>query len=199
MKDYFKKLKDDHKFYSPITTLFSSKTFTSDQKLVLTIIQANLEMNGEVTWCQNTYADKTNKSRNFIVRLFKKFVDVGLLIPDENNKVGYKYNKYKLNTRRFERLLSDNNPASLDIKHVVSKPKHVVSKPKHVVSKPKHVVSKPKHVAADYIYRNIDSTESTYLYSEQGEDDSLSSSTPVQIKKEISDLDIIMAFPNLDI
>ena len=185
MKDYFKKLKDEHKFYSPITTLFSSKTFTSDQKLVLTIIQANLEMNGEVTWCQNTYADKTNKSRNFIVRLFKKFVDVGLLIPDENNKVGYKYNKYKLNTRRFERLLSDNNPASLDIKHVVSKPKHVVSK--------------PKHVAADYIYRNIDSTESTYLYSEQGEDDSLSSSTPVQIKKEISDLDILMAFSNLDI
>ncbi len=193
MKDYFKKLKDEHKFYSPISTLISSKTFTSDQKLVLTVMMANLEMNDEVTWCQNTYADKTNKSRNFIVRLFKKFVEVGLLIPDENNKVGYKYNKYKLNTRRFERLLSDNNPASLQIKHVVSKPKHVVSKPKPVVSKPKPVVSKPKPVAADYIYRSIDSTESTYLYRKEA-DDGLSPSP-----SSLSDEEKVFALGNVDI
>ena len=109
-KKYLKEKKSTEKFYSTPTSILSSKTFTDSQKLVLIVMMADLEMNEAVKWCQNTYADKTGKSRKFINTFMSLCVDKRLLIPSSKNKPGSKNNTYTLNTSMFDKLLQINNP-----------------------------------------------------------------------------------------
>ena len=185
MKDYFKKLKNEYKFYSTPTNILKSEYFTSDDKLLLIVMVADLEMNGRVKWCQQTYADKTGLHRDFVGKRFRLWSEMNLLKPSENNKRGSKYNEYGFNTHMFELMLKKPKPASRSRK----KKKTCSSEPQTCSSETQTCSSEPINMQSPATYiENTDSTESTYLYKEQG-DDSLSSS-PVQ--REMSDEEMVL-------
>jgi hypothetical protein len=74
-----------------------TKGLDSTIKLLLNQMCNDLYMNGFVTWKHQTYAEHIGISTRQIVRLFNKLTEVGILIPDKDNKVGGKSNKFKLN------------------------------------------------------------------------------------------------------
>jgi hypothetical protein len=167
---HLKKWKDDANFYSTPTDILSTSTFSSDQKLLFIVMMADLEMNGHIKWAQQTYADKTGKTRKYVNAFFKLCVDKKLLTPYEQNKVGSKHNKYQFNLDMFKRMIEINDKRYFQ--PVTSNDKPVTSNDKPVTSNDKPVTSNDKPVTTGNRYRsNIDRIENTDLYSEEGDDD----------------------------
>ena len=191
MKEYLKKKKSEENFYSTPTSILSSKTFTSDQKVVLVVMMADLEMNGSVKWCQNTYADKTGKSRKFINAFISTCVDKGLVKPSEDNKVGSRNNHYIFNIRMFELLLKANNPS----KFTTKRKKAVTPEDKAVTPEDKAVTPEdttcnpggPNLLPGVTHIENTDSIENTYLYREEEDDDVRTSSPSSRDEETLED------------
>ena len=86
------------------------KGLDSTAKLLLIEMCNDTYMNGKVTWAQNTYADRIGITRRQIMRWFKKFTDVGILVPDAENKVGSKNNTHSLIPSKIHKLTKPVTP-----------------------------------------------------------------------------------------
>ena len=191
MKKYLKDKKSKEHFYSTPTSILSSKTFTDSQKLVIIVMMADLEMNGVVKWCMNTYADKTGTKRNFIVKLFKRMVKYNLLSEGKDNKSGSRYNTFTFNTHVFELLLKSNKPEAFGNstrKPVSQKPKAVSQKPKAVSQEHATCISEAHNLyPRDTHIDSTDSIENTYLYREEEDDDVRTSSPSSRDQEDLED------------
>jgi len=84
-------------------------------KILLDVMCNDVYLNSRITWSQSTYAKKTGTSRITINKHFKKFVELGIIIPDSNNKTGGK-DKYDLNLERIKLLRKPVKPVKKSCK-----------------------------------------------------------------------------------
>tara|TARA_R110000796_G_scaffold61179_9_gene141755 strand:- start:2358 stop:2966 length:609 start_codon:yes stop_codon:yes gene_type:complete len=131
--------------YAPMYPIISKSKLSHLEKILVSFICNDIRMNGTVTWKHQTYADKINSSRNVVHRTFKKFVEIGLLVPHQENKPGSKSNKFDINLL----LLDTEQPVTSGTKPVTSGTEPVTSGTKPVTSSTKPVtpvvhIKKPK-------------------------------------------------------
>lgn len=177
MKEYFKKKKDEDNFYTPHYSLISCKAFSDSQKLVLIVMLADLEMNNCVKWCQQTYADKTNKSRDFISKFFALLVNKKLLVPSPDNKVGSRYNTYTFNTKMYELLLTSKKQVKKNKPNMQFESGNLQSQSVNLQSQSVNMQFQSVNLQSTTAHiDNIDSIENTYLYREEERDDGFSPS-----------------------
>tara|TARA_R110000868_G_scaffold386719_1_gene655097 strand:+ start:480 stop:1148 length:669 start_codon:yes stop_codon:yes gene_type:complete len=94
-QEYLKQMMDEGD-YAPLYPDIVRSDLTDLQKLVVSLMCNDINMNGSITWKQQTYADKLGKSRQSIYKNFKWLEENGMLIANTNNKAGGKSNTYTL-------------------------------------------------------------------------------------------------------
>tara|TARA_R110000765_G_scaffold236267_2_gene339124 strand:- start:9034 stop:9687 length:654 start_codon:yes stop_codon:yes gene_type:complete len=129
--------------YAPMYPIISKSNLHPLEKILVSHICNDIRMNGTVTWKHQTYADKTNTSRQVIYKYFKKFVSIGLLVPHENNKAGSKSNKFDINLLLLVSGQPETSGSNLKSK-VSSKPETSDYKPETSDSKPETSGSEPE-------------------------------------------------------
>jgi len=121
-KSQFLQKQFDEKNYSiAFNFIISYKGIDSTHKLVYNLMLNDFYMNDNVTWKQQTYADKLGLTRQQISNIFNLFIEKKVLIPNKDNKSGSKNNTYKLS--------SDVSPL---VKKKTGYKKGVVHKPKRI-------------------------------------------------------------------
>jgi len=111
----------DEGVYAPLYPLVLESHLNDFQKLLISLMLNDIRMNGNITWKQSTYASKTNKNRKTIVLHFRILTELGILIPESDNKVGGKSNKYTISFS----AITDYKPVTSQSKPVTSQSKPV--------------------------------------------------------------------------
>ena len=123
--------------YPNLFPIILKSKLTPLEKLTVSTMTNDIRMNGGVTWKHQTYADKLGSSRNVMINMFHKLIELGILIPNESNKAGGKSNTFTISFSSIE----DYNPSPRK-KPVTSSSKPVTSSlEKPVTSNPKPVTS----------------------------------------------------------
>ena len=73
-------------------------------KNVLNLMANDTFMNGSITWKQTTYGDKLHIGRRQMINIFNELIELKVIIPHKDNKVGGKKNTYTL-TNNFGPLI----------------------------------------------------------------------------------------------
>ena len=179
----------DEGVYAPLYPLVLESHLNDFQKLLISLMLNDIRMNGNITWKQSTYASKTNKNRKTIVLHFRILTELGILIPESDNKVGGKSNKYTISFS-----------AITDYKPVTSQSKPVTSQSKPVTSQSKPVTSQSKPVTPVlHIKKDKEINKETYkeiINNLKGEitsyDDFLNGAKEDNKTKEEIDLDLFL-------
>jgi hypothetical protein len=132
--------------YAPMYPIISKSNLSYLEKIILTQVCNDIFMNGTVTWKHQTYADKVNTSRLLVLRAFKKFISIGLLIPHKENKPGSKSNKFDINLLLLDTEQPDTSSNMLPLEPVTSSTKPVTSSKEPVTSSTEPVTSSTKPV-----------------------------------------------------
>ena len=156
-QEMIQQLMDEGDYPNLFPIILKSK-LTPLEKLAVSTMTNDIRMNGEVTWKHQTYADKLGSSRNVMINMFHKLIELGILIPNESNKAGGKSNTFTISfssiedynpSPRKKPVTSNPKPVTSSLeKPVTSNPKPVTSNPKPVTSNPKPVTSNPKPVTS---------------------------------------------------
>lgn len=108
---FFKRQEDDTNF-EQFFNFIMIKNIDATHKLVLNLICNDIWMNGQLQWKQETYADRLGMSRRQMVRLFKQYEELGILIPGPDNKRGGKKNVYSIELNNLSRLEKTKKPVT---------------------------------------------------------------------------------------
>ena len=137
--------------YPNLFPIILKSKLTPLEKLAVSTMTNDIRMNGTITWKHKTYADKIGSSRNVIINMFHKLIELGILIANENNKEGGKSNTFTISFSAIEDYSppprkkpvtsSSNKPVTSSSKPVTSSPQPVTSSPKPVTSSSKPVTS----------------------------------------------------------
>lgn len=82
--------------YAPLYPLVLLSNLSDFQKILVSIMLNDINMNGCITWKHETYASKMNASRMGICKQFKVLTSAGILVPYLDNKAGSKNNKFTI-------------------------------------------------------------------------------------------------------
>ena len=137
--------------YPNLFPIILKSKLTPLEKLAVSTMTNNIRMNGSVTWKHQTYADKLGSSRNVMINMFHKLIELGILIPNESNKAGGKGNTFTISFSSIEdyKPVPRKKPVTSSSKPVTSSPnKPVTSSSKPVTSSSKPVTSNPKPVTS---------------------------------------------------
>ena len=104
MKEHFKNFRKGQQFYTTYPVLLQSKYFKGNIKVLLVLMLNDLEMNGKVQWCYQTYADKSGTTKVMITEYFRQLVQLNVLVPLESNKIGSRHNKFNFSWPTFLEL-----------------------------------------------------------------------------------------------
>ena len=105
-EDRSKKLQkalDEKEYHISYNFINSIKGVDANWKLLLNLMCNDLYMNGTVQWAQKTYADKLGITRQSVNNSFKKLIEVGVLIPEKENRAGVK-GKYGIDISKITNL-----------------------------------------------------------------------------------------------
>ena len=106
------KRQDDDKNFRRFFNFIMIKNIEPTHKLILNLMCNDLWLNGQLQWKQMTYADNLGMSRRQVVRLFKQYEDLGILIPGPDNKRGGKKNVYSIEFNNISRLEKTPKPVT---------------------------------------------------------------------------------------
>ena len=144
--------------YPNLFPIILKSKLTPLEKLTVSTMTNDIRMNGGVTWKHQTYADKLGSSRNVMINMFHKLIELGILIPNESNKAGGKSNTFTISfssiedykpVSRKKPVTSSSKPVTSSLeKPVTSSSKPVTSSSKPVTSNPEPVTSSPKPVTS---------------------------------------------------
>lgn len=130
--------------YAPMYPIIAKSHLSDFQKVLITHMLNDISMNGYITWKHETYASKINASRMGVCRQFKVLVELGILIPLENNKAGSKNNKFEISFSAIDSYKPDNGVNSKPDNGVIRRPViQQVSQPGILLEKPDNGVHKP--------------------------------------------------------
>ena len=113
---FLQKQLDDNEFTNSFNFIKRIKGLDSTAKLLLIDMCNDLYMNGSVTWAHQTYADRCGLSRRQVVRWFDTFVENNVLLPDANNKVGGRKNRFGINHNNFKNLIKSKQPVTPEVR-----------------------------------------------------------------------------------
>lgn len=113
---FLQKQLNDNEFTNSFNFIKKIKGLDSTAKLLLIDMCNDLYMNGSVTWAHQTYADRCGLSRRQVIRWFDTFIKNEVLLPDSNNKVGGRQNKFGINHNNFKNLVKSKQPVTPVVK-----------------------------------------------------------------------------------
>ena len=126
-QDMIKQLMDEGD-YAPSYPFVTRSKLSDFQKLLITQMLNDIQMNGNITWKHETYAAKLGKSRKGVLGQFKVLTELEILVPHKDNKVGGKSNKFSISFSKIDEygpVTREEEPVTLETKPVTREDKPV--------------------------------------------------------------------------